>query len=86
MKDKILDKINRAAKLYAEYMSSCDNVVIEAQKHIDWDNDVSCEYYPSDGICIMIDEHVCHAVTFFELVKESADGMIDRDTFIYNCI
>ena len=37
-------------------MIACDNVAKEAQKHIDWNNDVSCEYYPGDGICIMIEE------------------------------
>ena len=27
-------------------MIACDCVAKEAQKHIDWDNNVSCEYYP----------------------------------------
>ena len=51
----------------------------------DSDN-VSCEYYPSDGICIMIDEHVCYANTFFDLVEESENGMIDRKTYMKMCI
>ena len=37
-------------------MIACDDIAKEAQKHIDWDDNVSCEYYPSDGICIMIGE------------------------------
>ena len=53
---------------------------------LDWDNNVSCEYYPGDGICIMIDEHVCYANTFFDLVEESENGMLDRGTFMRNCI
>ena len=71
---------------YIEYTIACDCVAKEAQKHIDWDNDVSCEYYPGDGICIMIDEHVCYANTFFDLVEESENGMLDRGTFMRNCI
>ena len=50
------------------------------------DDNVSCEYYPADGICIMIDEHVCYANIFFDLVEESKNGMIDKGTFIRNCI
>lgn len=65
MKGNIFDKIRKASNKYIEYMIACDCVAKEAQKHIDWDNNVSCEYYPSDGICIMIDEHVCYANTFF---------------------
>lgn len=82
----IFDKIRKASNKYIEYMLACDDVAKEAQKHIDWNNDVSCEYYPSDGICIMIEEHVCSAETFFDLVKESENGMLDRGTFMRNCI
>jgi hypothetical protein len=71
MKGNIFDKIRKASNKYIEYMIACDCVAKEAQKHIDWDNNVSCEYYPGDGICIMIDEHVCYANTFFDLVEES---------------
>lgn len=86
MKGNIFDKIRKASNKYIEYMIACDNVAKEAQKHIDWNNDVSCEYYPGDGICIMIDEHVCYANTFFDLVEESENGMLDRGTFMINCI
>lgn len=34
----------------------------------------------------MIDEHVCYANTFFDLVEESENGMIDERTFMRNCI
>lgn len=81
MKGNIFDKIRKAYNKYIEYM-----IAKEAQKHIDWDDNVSCEYYPSDGICIMIDEHVCYANTFFDLVEESENGMIDRKTYMRNCI
>ena len=37
-------------------------------------------------IRIMIDEHVCYANTFFDLVEESENGMLDRGTFMTNCI
>lgn len=26
----------------------------EAQKYIDWNDDITCEYYPADGICLCI--------------------------------
>ena len=86
MKGNIFDKIRKAYNKYIKYMIACDDIAKEAQKHIDWDDNVSCEYYPSDGICIMIDEHVCYANTFFDLVEESENGMIDRKTYMRNCI
>ena len=86
MKGNIFDKIRKASNKYIEYMIACDDISKEAQKHIDWDDNISCEYYPSDGICIMIDEHVCYANTFFDLVEESENGMIDRKTYMRNCI
>lgn len=86
MKGNIFDKIRKASNKYIEYMLACDDVAKEAQKHIDWDDNVSCEYYPSDGICIMIEEHVCSVEIFFDLVEESENGMVDKKTFMRNCI
>lgn len=84
--DEILNKIKTAANKYLDYISACDEIAREALKHIDWSDRVSCEYYPADGICIEIEEHVCYAFTFFELVEESEDGMVDKWTYIDNCI
>lgn len=86
MKGNVFDKIRRACIKYQGYMLDCYDIAKEAQKHIDWNDNASCEYYPADGICIMIDENVCRAVTFFDLVEESENGMIDRETFMRNCI
>lgn len=86
MKGNIFNKIRRASNKYVEYMIACYDIAKEAQKHIDWSDNVSCKYYPGDRICIMIDEHVCLAAIFFDLVEESKNGMIDRETFIRNCI
>lgn len=86
MKGNVFDKIRKASIKYQGYMLDCYDIVKEAQKHIDWNNDVSCEYYPGDGICIMIEEHVCYANTFFDLVEESENGMIDERAFMINCI
>lgn len=86
MKGNIFDKIRKASIKYQGYMLDCYDISKEAQKHIDWNDNVSCEYYPGDGVCIMIDENVCRAVTFFDLVEESENGMIDREIFMRNCI
>lgn len=86
MKGNVFDKIRKASIKYQGYMLDCYDIAKEAQKYIDWDNRVSCEYYPADGICIMIEEHVCHAAIFFDLVEESENSMIDRETYMRNCI
>lgn len=86
MKGNIFDKIRKASNKYIEYMIACDNVAKEAQKHIDWNNDVSCEYYLGDGICVMIEAHVCPATIFFDLVEELENGMIEKNTYMKICI
>jgi hypothetical protein len=86
MNDILLNKIKKANSKYAEYLSACDKVAKEAQKHINWNDNVSCEFYPGDGICIGIDEMVCFSYTFFELAEEAKDGMIDKETYFRNCI
>lgn len=86
MKDIVLKKINQAVFKYSDYIAACDKIAKEAQKHIDWSDRVQCEYYPADGICIEIEERVCAVFTFFELAKESNDGMISKELYIKNCI
>lgn len=86
MKGNIFDKIRKAEYKYLEYMLACDVIAKEAQKHIDWNTDVSCEYYPGDGVCIMIEEYVCPTSIFFKLVEESENGMVEKNTYMKNCI
>lgn len=86
MNSNISRKIRRASAKYTEYMSACEVVANEAQKHISWNDEVSCEFYPGDGICIGIEDKVCFAATFFELVNKSEDGMIDENMYRRNCI
>lgn len=70
MNDILFNKIKRANSKYAEYLSACDKVAKAAQKHINWNDDVSCAYMPGDGLCIEIEGHVCPADSFFSSVKE----------------
>ena len=86
MKGNIFDKIRRASIKYQGYILDCYEIAKEAQKYIDWRDDVSCEYYPGDGVCIMIEEHVCPASIFFKLVEESENGMVEKNTYMKNCI
>lgn len=75
--DKLIDD---AIGGYNTYLHYCDLLAVEAQKYIDWDDRVSCEYLPSDGLCILatvpddcniggMPECVCPASTFFSSVK-----------------
>lgn len=45
--------IKKAEQAYYNYRKKCGDVAIEAQKYISWDNNVGCEYLPSDGLCIL---------------------------------
>lgn len=86
MNREILDKIIMVGNTYSDYAIACDKVEKEAKKHIDWCDRVSCEYYPGYGVCIEIEENVCDAITFFDLVEDSENGMIDESTYQTNLI
>lgn len=88
------DKIKKACDAYIEYSMACDEVAKEAQKYIDWDDSVSCEYFPSDGLCItattflggMYDmpESVCSATIFFK--EAELKGKLSEKDFKAICI
>ncbi len=86
MTDILFKKIKRAYSKYAEYLSSCDKVTKAAQKHISWNDNVSCAYILGDGLCIEIEKHVCQATRFFELPYIIGNDMTDEYTYQTNCI
>ncbi len=49
-----ISKFMKAAdNAYINYRHRCETISREAQKYIDWDDKVSCEYIPADGLCIL---------------------------------
>jgi len=84
--NKIFKCISDASIEYTVFAKKVGVIAREAQKHIDWDDDVSCDYMPGDGVCIEINAHVCPATRFFVLVEESEKGFIDKETYLANCI
>lgn len=72
--------LGNADDAYINYRHRCEAVAKEAQKYIDWDDRVSCEYLSADGLCILatipdncnaggMPECVCPATIFFSFVK-----------------
>lgn len=86
MKEILFRRIKRASSKYTEFRTACDKIAKEAQKHINWNDEVSCDYYPGDGICIEIDGNVCPATIFFRLTEINGDGNMDENTYKMNCI
>lgn len=75
---------------YINYRYRCEVLAKEAQKYINWDDKVSCEHLPADGLCILatvpndcsmseMPECVCPANSFFSSVK--AKEMITPQEF-----
>lgn len=73
--------IMRAEKAYFAYREKCGEVAEATQRYINWSDDVSCEYIPSDGLCILatvsdyyanggMPESVCPTSEFFSFVKD----------------
>ena len=71
--------INEVGSSYTSYRQYCDKVAIEAQKYIDWDNDIGC------GVCLTTtDAYVCPATAFFGVIKEK--GQISQSEFKSICV
>lgn len=75
-----IDKfISSTIKSYVCYLKNCDFIAKEAQRYIDFDDSVSCEYINGTGLSILvtlpetgdytIPECVCPVVGFFEYAK-----------------
>lgn len=63
--------IIKAITFYELYRERCNKLAREAQKYVDWDDEIGCEYMPADGICITTtDASVCSVETFFKFVKD----------------
>ena len=75
-RNNLKEKIDLAITAYEEFRLNCDAISREAQKYIDFIDDISCDFYPSDGICICVDTPEYHiplvitASTFFETVQK----------------
>ena len=69
--DKLIDD---AIESYDTYLRYCNHLAVEAQRYIDFDNFVSCEYINGVGLSILVtlpetDDCVCPVVGFFEYAK-----------------
>lgn len=66
---KIYRLIDKASFSYITFRGNCELVAIEAQRYINWDDDIGCDYFPSDGLCLTTTKaHVCPIGFFFAAV------------------
>lgn len=87
-----------ANKYYTKYTKDCDKIAKLAQKYIDWDESIGCEYFPADGICLTaiaskefdsyysLAECVCPASLFFRYIYENNLSKIEYKDFKTLCI
>lgn len=72
-------------KRYSSYRKSCAVISKKAQQYVDWDDDLGCEYFPSDGVCLTTsDAKVCPADSFFDIAEDQ--GYISESEFESICI
>ena len=63
--------VEKASESYHKHRTSCDMVAKLAQKYIDWDDSIGCDYFPGDGVCITTKfELVCRASVFFIFIHD----------------
>lgn len=79
------EKIFKARNAYDTYEKYCYEIARYAQELIDWDNYVTCSYYPGDGLCICIGLMVCPVNRFFCLLEEGK-GNISRELYEKHCL
>lgn len=44
--------LKRADKSHSIFQHDCEEIAKEAQKYIDWDDNIGCGYYAGSGLCI----------------------------------
>lgn len=49
--DKLIVRVNNAYELYR---AESDKLARYISSHVDWSDDISCEYIPGDGLCVHI--------------------------------
>lgn len=77
--------IGKAIKAETELFKARSNIAIEAQEYIDWNENISCEYLPSDGLCISDGDFSLVPVSiFFHIVEEK--GVMTKEDFYKNTI
>lgn len=81
--------VSKATRCYSDYRMYCSRIAKEAQKYIDWNDDVNCEYYPSDGLCLNLETdraYVCPVNSFFSYIKDNNLTSITEDEFKLLCV
>lgn len=53
---KLEQLVQRAQNAENKLNAACEAIAAEVQKKIEWDTNISCEYQPSDGFVIVIDD------------------------------
>lgn len=83
MKTKDIKKFTeKALEKYLDFKHYCDIIAIEAQKHVDCIDDITCDMVPGDGLCLETDipqarmPMVIPVTSFFDAVKKKEDGML----------
>ena len=80
----IMKFVEKAHKKHNEFMGVCDVIVTEAKKHILYTDEISCDFYPGDGICLCVDgmdsmPYVVPATTFFKYAKSKEGAPLHDD-------
>lgn len=82
--NKISKLINKADSLQLKCNAVCSEIAREAQKYIDWTDEIQCEVKPGDGVTLFHEMYVCPASTFFQYVEKN--GKISESDFRCLCI
>ena len=84
-----VDNIIAAIRAYGNYRMYCGYVAMEAQLYINWTDNVNCEYYPSDGLCLNLETdkvYVCPVDSFFLYIEKHNLTSITVGDFKLLCI
>lgn len=95
---EVRELILKAYSEHSNYVKDCSNIAKLAQEYIDWDENIGCEYFPADGICLTavapleyysrheLSECVCPAPLFFEYIHEHGLSKIKYRDFRSLCV
>lgn len=92
--ENFIKKVEKTEKLFFEFNISCEEIAKEAQKYIDFDENVLCGYVEGDGLCLSVEVPfkyalgfntcICPASIFFKYVENKTK--ITDNEFYNLCI
>lgn len=87
MSDRPKTVINKAERLYNQYRIECNTLADWVKSKVSWSDEFNCEYFPGDGLCIVVSDAPTLVASAREIVEHiQKNGTITFKEFADLCV